>query len=145
MDEFGHTQEEMAQAVGKSRSHVANTLRLLTLPAARAGACSRMAACRPVTRAPWSAAPDARALAQVIVERGLNVRENRGTGEPGGGSAAAEPHRQPGCGSGREGASERLTSNLGLEVGIRAKGAGGLLTIRYNDLEQLDGLIRRLG
>ena len=40
--------------------------------------------------------------------------------------------------------SRRLTAQLGLEVGIRAKGKGGLLTIRYSDLQQLDGLIRRL-
>ena len=144
VDEFGHTQEELAAAIGKSRSHVANTLRLLALPAAvqaliddgslSAGHARTLIGCA-----------DAPRLAQIVIERGLNVRETEAlvrqeaarprpsrTGSP-----AADPHVKE--------LQDRLTSNLGLEVGIRAKGAGGLLTIRYHDLEQLDGLIRRLG
>ena len=81
----------------------------------------------------------------LVVERGLNVRETEALvrqeaarpRQPRSSDGAGDPHVKE--------LAERLTSNLGLEVGIRAKGDGGLLTIRYHDLGQLDGLIRRLG
>ena len=58
IDEFGHTQEQLAQAVGKSRSHIANTLRLLALPA-EVQELLATGGCPPATPAPCSAAPSA--------------------------------------------------------------------------------------
>jgi ParB family transcriptional regulator, chromosome partitioning protein len=143
MDEFAHTQEEMAEAVGRSRSHVANTVRLLSLPAVVQDmvADGRLSAGH--ARA-LVGSPAAESLASAVVERGLNVRETEalvrreaGRPRPGGRSAGrADPNALE--------LARRLTGQLGLEVDIRARGRGGLLTIRYSDLDQLDGLIRRL-
>ena len=79
-----------------------------------------------------------------MVDRGLNVRETEALVR----REASRPKAR-----GRSGRREdpnvaelsrRLTAQLGLEVGIRAKGKGGLLTIRYRDLDQLEGLVQRL-
>jgi ParB family chromosome partitioning protein len=144
VDEFGHTQEDVATAIGRSRSHVANTLRLLALPAVVQAMVGDGVLSAGHARALIGSA-DAERLAQLVVERGLNVRETEALVR----QEAARP-RQPRASSGTadphvKELEERLTSNLGLEVGIRAKGGGGFLTIRYHDLGQLDGLIRRLG
>lgn len=144
VDEFGHTQEEVATAIGRSRSHVANTLRLLALPAAVQAMVGAGELSAGHARALIGSA-DAEKLARLVVERGLNVRETEALvrqeaarpRQPRSSDGAGDPHVKE--------LAERLTSNLGLEVGIRAKGDGGLLTIRYHDLGQLDGLIRRLG
>jgi ParB family chromosome partitioning protein len=143
MDEFAHTQEALAEAVGRSRSHVANTLRLLGLPAEVHELIEDGKLTAGHARA-LIGNPAAVALARTVVERGLSVRETEALarreadrdGAPASAAAGADPHAAE--------LSRRLTLQLGLEVGIRAKGKGGLLTIRYRDLEQLDGLIRRL-
>jgi ParB family chromosome partitioning protein len=145
VEEFGLTQDSLGQAVGKSRSHVANTLRLLTLPQP----------VRDLVRNGILSAGHARALvgtedpgrlAAQIVARGLNVRQTEAL-------AAAKPRsRDPE----RSAASparvdpdiraleNQLSERLGLQVKVRAKGKGGELLIRYTDLDQLDGLIRLL-
>ena len=138
LDEFGLTQEALGQAVGKSRSHVANTLRLLALPdrlreLLRDGALSAGHARALLT------APDPVGLALQVVDRGLNVRQTEAL-------AAAKP---------REATPDRakpapetvalereLSEKLGLKVAIRHNGRSGEVTIRYRDLDQLDGLIR---
>ena len=143
IDEFGHTQDELAEAVGKSRSHVANTLRLLSLPAAVQALVEDGSLTAGHARALLGCA-DAERLAQEVIEGGLNVRdtealvrrETTGQRPDRRAGAVADPHVKE--------LEERLTSHLGLEVGIRAKRSGGVLTIRYRDLGQLDGLIRRL-
>lgn len=143
MDEFAHTQEALADAVGRSRSHVANTLRLLSLPAAVHELLEDGRLTAGHARALIGNAA-AEALALTVVERGLSVRETEAlvrleAARPkahASTSLAADPNALE--------LSRRLTAQLGLEVGIRVKGKGGLLTIRYSDLDQLDGLIRRL-
>jgi ParB family chromosome partitioning protein len=143
MDDFQHTQEALAEAVGKSRSHVANTLRLLGLPSSVQGLVEEGSLSAGHARA-LIGSSDPEALARAVVERGLNVRETealarlahvRATAR-----TAARRTEDPNVGE----LSRRLSTQLGLEVGIRTKGQGGLLTIRYRDLSQLDGLIRRL-
>jgi ParB family chromosome partitioning protein len=147
IEEFGHTQEALAAAVGKSRSHVANTLRLLALPEAVQTLVQDSSLSAGHARA-LLAAPEPERLAAVVVAEGLSVRETeelvrreaaRPRQQRSRGAAALDPNVQD--------LAERLTSRLGLEVGIRAgrQGGGGLVTIRFHDLDQLDGLIRRLG
>lgn len=144
VDEFGHTHDELAATIGKSRSHVANTLRLLLLPPAVQALVDDGRLSAGHARALIGHA-EAERLAALVVDGGLSVRETeelvrREAARPRrtrGGDGAADPHVKE--------VEDRLTSSLGLEVGIRAKGKGGLLTIRYHDLDQLDGLIRRLG
>jgi ParB family chromosome partitioning protein len=141
---FGHTQERLAAAMGKSRSHIANALRLLSLPEtvqqmAREGRLSAGHARALIT------APNPVALAEIVVERGLSVRETeRLAKEP---QRAAGPAATP---APRKDADTRaleadLSAALGLRVAIQHRGEkGGELRIAYRDLEQLDGLCRLL-
>jgi ParB family chromosome partitioning protein len=145
VEEFELTQDALGQAVGKSRSHVANTMRLLGLPdrvreLLRDGALSAGHARALLT------APDPEALALQVVDRGLNVRQTEAL-------AAAKP-RDPAAGrptpeataSPEVAALEReLSGRLGLKIAIRqSSGRGGQVTIHYRDLDQLDGVIRLL-
>jgi ParB family chromosome partitioning protein len=142
LDEFGLTQEGLGQAVGKSRSHVANTLRLLVLPVevrdlVRNGVLSAGHARTLVT------APDPGRLAAQIVARGLNVRQAE--------ALAAQQAKPKGPAAERAGrdpdlaALERdLTERLGLRVTVKPQGKAGEVVIRYRDLDQLDGLVRLL-
>jgi ParB family chromosome partitioning protein len=145
LDEFGLTQEGLGQAVGKSRSHVANTLRLLSLPKEVRDLVGNGILSAGHART-LVGAPDPAALAAQIVARGLNVRQAEALV-----TARGRPRpASPASGHGRRdpdiAALERaLMERLGLKVSIRAKGKSGELAIRYDDLDQLDGLIRLLG
>ena len=140
LEEFGLTQEALGTAVGKSRSHVANTLRLLALPEqvrtmVRLGSLSAGHA-----RALIGTADPAR-LATQIVARGLNVRQTEAL-------AAAKP-RPPGAPPRPQDAETRalekqLSDHLGLVISVKHQGKGGEVVIRYRDLDQLDGLVRLL-
>jgi ParB family chromosome partitioning protein len=140
LDEFGLTQEGLGQAVGKSRSHVANTLRLLTLPHTVRELVAGGVLSAGHARTLVGAADPGRLAAQ-IVSRGLNVRQAEAL-------AAAQGRPKPGpagrAGRDPETASlERdLTERLGLRVSVKHQGKGGEVVIRYGDLDQLDGLIR---
>ena len=147
MDRFGRTQDAVAGVVGKSRSHVANTLRLLQLPEevlhhVRTGKLSAGHARALIT------APDPVALANQIVADGLNVRQAEALAR----RAAEGPKvRKPsassasGEGSADVAALEQdLADALGLKVQLADRGGKGELTVRYGTLEQLDDLCRRL-
>ena len=147
MERFGRTQDAVAGVVGKSRSHVANILRLLQLPEGvlqhvRTGKLSAGHARALIT------APDPVSLADQIVAEGLNVRQaealaRRAAEGPGG--------RKPGAASsGGEGSADvaaleqDLADALGLRVQLADRGGKGELTITSGNLEQLDDLCRRL-
>lgn len=142
LEEFGNTQEIIATAVGKSRSHIANTLRLLNLPATvkeevRKGALTAGHARALVGK------PDAEKLALAIISRGLNVRQAEAltapkTASPGP-SATARP-KDPETAALEQDLGERL----GLKVDIAFDGKGGTVRIQYRSLDQLDGLIALL-
>jgi ParB family chromosome partitioning protein len=142
-NEFAHTQEALADAVGRSRSHVANMLRLLTLPAAVHELLEDGRLSVGHARA-LIGSPDAEALARAVIDRGLNVRETEALVRLEAVRPKARARTAAAMDPNIQDLSRRLTAQLGLEVGIRTKGKGGLLTIRYSDLHQLDGLIRRL-
>jgi ParB family chromosome partitioning protein len=140
MDRFQYTQDRVAQEVGKSRPHIANTLRLLKLPES-VKAMVRDGQLTAGHARTLIGAPDAEARAKAIVESALNVRqaEQRSptkSGKPSGGSAKDADTR----------ALEASLSNmLGLKVQILDKGKkGGELRVEYRTLEQLDDVIRRL-
>lgn len=143
IEEFGHTQEELAATLGKSRSHVANTLRLLGLPAALQAMLEDGSLSAGHARA-LLGAPEPERLARLVVENGLSVRETEEMVR----RAAERPRRsRPRGGSvdpNVQDLADRLTGQLGLEVAIRTGRRGGLVTIRFRDLDQLDSLIRRL-
>lgn len=147
MDRFGRTQDAVAGVVGKSRSHVANTLRLLQLPGevlqhVRSGKLSAGHARALIT------APDAIALAEQIVAEGLNVRQAEALARR---AADGPKSRRPAMPSaGGEGSADvaaleqDLADALGLKVQLSDRGGQGALTIAYGSLEQLDDLCRRL-
>ena len=145
MDRFGRTQDAVAQSVGKSRSHVANALRLLNLPEAvqlelRAGRLSAGHA-----RA-LASAPDPAGLARQVVERGLNVRDTEALARRAQGGDRPRPPARPLAvkDTDTRALEEDLADVLGLEVEILDRGGAGELRVAYATLEQLDDLCRRL-
>jgi ParB family chromosome partitioning protein len=145
ISEFEHSQDAIAKMVGKSRSHVANTLRLLKLPQSvqayiGEGKISAGHARMLVGQ------PDPERLAREIVERGLNVRQVEAMAqERAHASGKSVKARARGTKDADTAALEkRLSDALGLAVTIDHRGQGGVLTIRYRGVEQLDEVIRRL-
>lgn len=142
VDEFGHAQESIATAVGKSRSHVANTMRLLVLPEAvlemvRSGQLSAGHARALI------GAVDPLLLASEVVTKELNVRETEALARRATRRLPlqhAAKRRDPNLHE----VEERLAKSLGLAVSIKTKRRGGTLAIRYTDLDQLEDLLKRL-
>ena len=140
MERFKFTQEKVAKEVGKSRSHIANTLRLLTLPEAvralvRDGQLSAGHARTLI------GLPDAEKRAQDIIAGMLNVREaeQRSKSKRVGGAG-----RYPKDAETRD-LEARLSNALGLKVQVRDRGKkGGEVRVAYRTLEQLDEIVRRL-
>lgn len=142
VDEFGMIQEALAAAVGKSRSHVANTLRLLNLPPTvqmevRKGALSAGHA-----RA-LLAHPEPAKVALAVIAQGLNVRQTEAllqhkttTSKLTKDRVAKDPETKA--------LEESLTQRLGLRVEISFDGKGGIVRIQYRSLDQLDGLVALL-
>jgi ParB family chromosome partitioning protein len=148
MDDFSHTQEELAKTVGKSRSHVANTMRLLALPAPVKQLLDDGKLTAGHARALLTAA-DPVGLAEQVVGKGLNVRQTEKLASQGPDKAKAA--RSPGSGASGPAkdadllALERdLTNILGLKVSIALADKGGHLTVEYGTLEQLDNILHRL-
>ena len=144
INRYGHTQEAIAQIVHKSRSHVANLLRLLDLPEFVRQSLMRgdinMGHARAV-----AAAPDPEELTREIVRKGLSVRQaearaKRAKKTPGelvlDKSRAIDPDLA---------ALERqLGDMLGVKVQVSHKGQGGTVALHYSSLEQLDMICQRL-
>jgi ParB family chromosome partitioning protein len=145
VDEFKYSQDDVAKIVGKSRSHVANTLRLMKLPDSvqtliRDGKISAGHARALLGQ------PDPEAMAQAIVAQGLNVRQVEAIAQESAAKAGKVARtRQRGEKDADTVALEkRLSDALGLVVTIAHRGEGGELKIRYKSLEQLDEVIRRI-
>jgi ParB family transcriptional regulator, chromosome partitioning protein len=144
-DEFGHNQDEIAKIVGKSRSHVANTLRLLKLPETVKAYLNEGKISAGHARALLGQA-DPEAMARQIVANSLNVRQVEAMVQDLAAKAGrTAKRRQRGEKDADTLALEKRVSNaLGLLVSLDHRGEGGELKIRYRSLEQLDDLIRRL-
>ena len=146
IDRFGRTQEQIAEAVGKSRSHVANSLRLLGLPefvlhALRANLMSAGHA-RAI-----AAAPDPESLARIVIDEGLSVRAAEALARKAQASPAKpRPRSQADVAkdADTQALEQDISSLLGLEVQILDRGGAGEVRIGYATLEQLDDLCRRL-
>jgi ParB family transcriptional regulator, chromosome partitioning protein len=139
--EFGRSQASLAEAVGKSRSHIANTMRLLSLPHAVRHYLEEGALSAGHARALLVAA-DPVTLAAEVLRRGLNVRATedlvrRRTNEP--------APRVPAARDADTLAVERdLATALGLRVNLTPKRRGGSLTLHYTSLDQLDRILALL-
>jgi len=141
LEEFGNTQEDLARTLGKSRSHIANMVRLLELPESVRELINDGKLTAGHARA-LIGNPDAEKLAKQIVARGLNVRQveqlTRGEKE-------GKPKQATAMKDADTRALEAEVSNLlGLKVSINHHGAGGMVMVVYKTLEQLDELLRRL-
>jgi ParB family chromosome partitioning protein len=144
-DEFKYSQDDIAKIVGKSRSHVANTLRLMKLPDGvqsfiRDGKLSAGHARALLGQA------DPEAMAKAIVEQGLNVRQVEAIAQEHASIAGKIAKLRP---RGEKDADtlaleKRLSDALGLVVSIAHRGNGGEMKIRYKSLDQLDEVIRRI-
>ncbi len=141
--EYAHSHDDIAKVVGKSRSHVTNTLRLLKLPETvkayiNAGKISAGAARMLI------GASDAEEMAREIVDRGLNVRQVE--------ALAKERAKGPGKTARKRAAKSpdtialerRVSDALGLAVTVDHRGDGGVVQIRYRSLDQLDHVMHRL-
>jgi ParB family transcriptional regulator, chromosome partitioning protein len=147
MTRFGHTQEKLAEALSKSRSHVANLLRLLTLPTevqdmVRSGSLSAGHARALIGN------PKAGELAAQIVAKGLSVREVERLVKA---DSFVKPPARPAAQAPEKDADTRsleadLSANLGMKVQIShaAGGEAGQVTIRYDNLDELDMLCQVL-
>jgi ParB family chromosome partitioning protein len=145
IDEFGYAKSDLGTILGKSRSYVANTIRLLNLPAevqtlVRDGQLSSGHA-----RA-LLAVKDPAVVAKEIVAKGLNVRDVERMAQTEDGNLAETPRRRGRVGKDPDtrAVEKALEDVLGLAVSIEHKGAGGELRIKYKTLDQLDALCRRL-
>src|SRR5438445_5018071 len=146
IDDHGYTQADLGNVIGKSRSHVASTLRLLKVPDVIRdmlvdGALSAGHARTLVT------AEDPAGLAKRIVEEGLSVRQAEALAQMPAGPTPAKPRQPPAA---PENDTDTLAletlmiDTLGMIVAIDHKGQGGELRVSYRSLEQLDELCRRL-
>ena len=145
MDEHGYTQLELSETISKSRSHVANTLRLLRLP----GSIQSLLASGELSTGHARAlitldAPEN--LAERIVAEGLSVRETEklvtSSGPP---SDEGGQSRKKGKSADTIDLEKRLSDHLGLKVSIDHKdNDSGKLTVSYKSLDQLDGIAQRL-
>jgi ParB family chromosome partitioning protein len=145
IEEFKYSQNDLARVVGKSRSHVANTLRLQKLPASvkRYLADGKLTAGH--ARA-LLAHEDPETLAKLIVEEGLNVREAvaRAQERPASRGKQARHKAKSVKNADIRALEKRLSDALGLSVEIVQRGAGGEVRVRYKTLEQFEALSRKL-
>ncbi|MGV0910888.1 ParB/RepB/Spo0J family partition protein [Martelella sp. FOR1707] len=141
--EHGYTQNDLGDIIGKSRSHVANSLRLLKLPEGVQTMLAEGALSAGHARALIST-PDPASLARTIVERGLSVRDAEKLAQKaieGGGQSNRAPRQKDADTLALE---QTLSDRLGLSVVIDHKPNGGQIRISYKTLDQLDDLCRRL-
>lgn len=142
LEQFSYTQQQLAESVGKSRSHIANTLRLLTLPDSvrkqiESGQLTAGHARTLVT------AESPAELANQIIQLGLSVREAENlTRKPAAPAAKAPKAEKP---ADTKALEKTLSEGLGLKVEINDHGTrGGAVTISYKTLEQLEDICRRI-
>lgn len=145
MDRFGHTQEKLSDALGKSRSHIANLMRLLNLPEpvlemVRAGDLSAGHARALIT------ANDPIGLAREVIKQGLSVRQTEKLAKTGTKKAPSNDNATPSKDADTRALEKDLAAALGMGISIEhvAGKESGRMTVTYKTLEQLDELCRKL-
>ena len=142
--EFNRTQEELARALGRSRSHISNALRLLNLPGPVKLLLNEGGLSAGHGRALLNA-PDPMGLAREILKHGLSVRETESLIADAARPAPRGPRPRAGKPHHIVDLEHEISRLLGVRVGIVPReGQAGDLTIRYTTLEQFDDLLRRL-
>ena len=149
IERHGHTQEDVAKLVHKSRSHIANLLRLLGLPEPVKQSLLRSEISMGHARA-IATAEDAEGLAREVIAKGLSVRQTEALAKrerPGAGSDIARASaRRAGqvINADLEALERQLTDMTGLRVQVSHNGTKGALTLHYSSLDQLDMICQRL-
>lgn len=141
MGEFALTQDQLGDVVGKSRSHVANTLRLLQLSKKVRAQVASKALTAGHARA-LLMHPDQEAAATAVIARGLNVRQTEALTQ----RSLRRPTPRPAPATDRDAAAieRQIAAHLGLNVKLVRDGERGRLQIEYSSFDQLDGLVRLL-
>ncbi len=141
MEQFSYTQQQLADAVGKSRSHIANTLRLLSLPAAVRAYIEEGKLTAGHART-LVASDSPHELAQKIIELGLSVREAEGLTR----DKAAQPRKdKPEKNADIRAFEKHLSEATGLKIDIQSKThESGKLIIEYKNFDQLEDISRKL-
>ena len=143
IEQFDYTQQDLAQVIGKSRSHVANTLRLLKLPEDVRGMVSSGTLTAGHART-LITVEDPSALARQIVDKGLSVREAEALSQQREAPVRKVPVSEPARDADTVALERRLSDVLGLSVSLAHSERGGRVEIRYRTLEQLDALCLKL-
>lgn len=142
VNDFGHTQEEVATLVGKSRSHITNMIRLLTLP----NDVIKLLETGKLTAGHARAligTDDPSALAKLILAEGLNVRaieDLAGSKKKSGGKKPNKKIKD----ADTLALERKLSESLGLKTTVDHKGKGGKVVVHYKDLDQLDEVCKKL-
>ncbi|EGP09409.1 Chromosome partitioning protein ParB [Bradyrhizobiaceae bacterium SG-6C] len=144
--EYKHSAEDIAKLVGKSRSHVANMMRLTRLPDQVQAYIAEGKLSAGHARALISL-PDPAAAAKRIVEEGLNVRQTEALAHEEG-VPERKPQKTRGAATAKDSDTialeKRVSDVLGLKVSVDHRNPGGTVQIKYKDLDQLDEILRRL-
>ena len=143
MQRFGHTQDLVAEMVGKSRSHVANTLRLLSLPEQVQAWVIEGKLTAGHARAVMGA-PDPLLLARQIIDNGLSVREAEALAKRAAAPASASSKPSAQKDADTRALERRLSEILGLIVSIEDRGGKGEVRVKYATLEQLEAVCGKL-
>lgn len=145
IEQFGYSQTDLAKIIGKSRSHVANTLRLMKLPENVQGLLREGQLTAGHARA-LLASDDPNRLASQIVDQGLNVRQVEALTQEQSERAGRAPKQRERVEKDADtrALEKTLSDALGMIVTVDHRGAGGELRIRYRSLEQLEDLCQRL-
>ena len=143
IEQYRYTQNELADVIGKSRSHIANTLRLLNLPEGVQALIVDGRLTAGHARALLTL-DDPLAAARRIVAEGMSVRDVESIGEGGGRRKGAGGRKKREKDADTRALEKSLSDLLGLAVTIEHKGGKGEVRIRYASLEQLDDVCRRL-
>jgi ParB family chromosome partitioning protein len=145
IEQFGYSQTDLAKIIGKSRSHVANTLRLMKLPDPVQGMLREGQLTAGHARA-LLAVEDPAKLASQIVDQGLNVRQVEALTQEQSEKAGRAPKQRERIEKDADtrALEKTLSDALGMAVSIDHRGSGGELRIRYRSLEQLEDICQRL-
>ena len=143
IDEYGHTQDVLGKLVHKSRSHVANLLRLLDLPVLVRAHVVSGALTMGHARA-LAGADDPEGLAGEVVRRGLSVRDTEKLVRGGKAAKARAGKPVPAVSADIEALERQLGDMLGLRVAITHRQDGGTVALQYSSLDQLDMICQRL-
>lgn len=143
--DFGYSQIDLANIIGKSRSHIANTLRLLKLPPSARKLLEEGQITAGHGRA-LLASTNPESLAKQILDNGLSVREAErlAQGDQERPRGESSHHTKAPKDADTLALERSLTELLGMAVNIKHRGEKGELSVRYNSLDQLEGICRRL-